>query len=72
VDDVFAVDLRIDLKTMDETGLPRVFLDQALNLDPRFDPGVGVVAGLRASDCAPVCLAVFGAVERRVGDARVL
>lgn len=42
------VDLRIDLQTMDETGLPWTFLDQAP--DPsRIVPGRHIVAGSGAA-----------------------
>ena len=42
------VDLRVDLQTMDETGLPWTFLDQAR--DPsRIVPGCHIVAGSGAA-----------------------
>jgi hypothetical protein len=42
------VDLIVDLNTMDDTGLPWTFLDQATNRD-RIVPGAYIVAGSGAA-----------------------
>lgn len=44
IDDLQAVDLLVDLNTMDETGLPWAFLDEAPH-PQRVVPGRYVVAG---------------------------
>ena len=46
-----AVDLVVDLNTMDETGMPWAFLQEAPNPD-RVVPGAYVVAGSGSSGCA--------------------
>ncbi len=53
------VDLRIDLNTMDDTGLPWTFLDQAVHPE-RIVPGAHVVVGSGAAQAVAVVVDIDG------------